>query len=78
MESDFLVLKRKIRTTFFGRQEIVRTSPPMATSDPDAATALGSNDGFCSKTFWFDRKASIFPISAMKTVESFATATDLG
>ena len=50
----------------------------MATSEPEAATALGSNVGFCSKTLWFDRNASIFPISAMKTVVSPATARDLG
>lgn len=50
----------------------------MATSELEAATALGSNDGFCSRTLWFDRNASIFPISAMKTVESPATAMDLG
>jgi hypothetical protein len=55
----------------------IQTSP-MATSEPEAATALGSNDGFCSRTLWFDRNASIFPISAMKTVESPATAIDLG
>ena len=58
-------------------EKCIQTSP-MATSEPEAATALGSNDGFCSKTLWFDRNASIFPISAMKTVVSPATARDLG
>ena len=50
----------------------------MATSEPEAATALGSYDGFCSKTLWFDRNASTLPISTMKTVESPPTARVLG
>ena len=50
----------------------------MAMSDPDAATALGSNAGFVRKTRWFARKASTVPISATKIVESAATAMSFG
>ena len=47
----------------------------MATSEPDAAMALGAYLGLKSNTFWFERTASTLSTSAMKTVESPPTAT---
>ena len=54
------------------------TSPPMATMLPVAAIALGTYLVCSSDTFWFARTASTLLASAMKTVESPATATALG
>lgn len=54
------------------------SSPPTATTEPEAATALGVNLGFSSNTRWLDRTASTALISATNTVESLVVATAFG
>lgn len=54
------------------------TSLPIAIKEPWAPIALGWYDGFLSKTLWFERNASMTPISTTNTVESPATAIDFG